>query len=155
MDTNVDIQANVDKEGKQLSEVNVPYRQLIRSLMYLSHAYLGTRPDIPLAVSKLSKYLANPSNEHWLLAKRVLRYLKGTVDLGIMFRSSTKGNNQLVAYSDADYVACLDTRKSTSGVMITINNGPVIWFSRKQGVIATSTTEAEYIAAHDAAKEVV
>lgn len=51
--------------------------------------------------------------------------------------------NQLVAYSDADHAACLDTGVSTSGVVIIINNGPIIWFSRKQGVVATSTTEAE------------
>lgn len=152
MDVNAVIQANVANEGKQLPAANVPYRELIGSLMYLS---VGTRPDIAFAVSKLSKYLANPSNEHWLLAKRILRYLKGTVDFGITFRLPTDGINQLVAYSDADYAACLDTRKSTSGVVVTINDGPIIWFSRKQGVIATSTTEAEYIAAHDAAKEVV
>lgn len=149
IDVNATIQANVDNEGKL--PANVPFRELIGSLMYLS---ISTRPDIAFAVSKLSKYLANPSNKHWLLAKRVLCYLKGTVDLSIKFHLSTDIVNQLQAYSDADYAACLDTRKSTSGV-VTINSGPIIWFSRKQGVIATSTIEAEYIAAYDAAKEIV
>lgn len=75
MDANAKIYANID--DKKLPAADVPYGELIGSLMYLS---VGTRPDISFSVSKLSKYLDNPSNEHWLLAKRILRYLKGTID---------------------------------------------------------------------------
>ncbi|XP_076301426.1 uncharacterized protein LOC143219297 [Lasioglossum baleicum] len=119
--------------------------------MYLA---VGTRADISFAVSALSQFLENPSEMHWRAAKRVLRYIAGTCNKGIEFNAS-KTSNVLIAYSDADYGSCTDTRKSVSGVILTLNGGPIIWFSRKQGVVATSTTDAEYIAAYDATKEVV
>lgn len=119
--------------------------------MYLA---VGTRADILFAVSTLSQFLENPSELHWKAAKRVLRYLAGTCNMGIEYRSSNM-TNILTVYSDADYGTCSDTRKSISGVILILNNGPVIWFSRKQGVVATSTTYAEYIAAYDATKEIV
>ncbi|XP_067209204.1 uncharacterized protein [Linepithema humile] len=116
--------------------------------MYLA---VGTRPDISFSVSVLSQFLENPSEVHWKAAKRTLRYIAGTYNIEIEFNSSIT----LTAYSDADYGSCLDTRKSVSGVILTLNGGPIIWFSRKQEVIATSTTDAEYIAAHDATKKIV
>lgn len=64
-------------------------------------------------------------------------------------------DKQLKAFSDADFASCVDTRKSVSGVLLMLNGGPIIWSSRKQGIVATSTTDAEYIAAHDASKEIV
>lgn len=91
---------------------------------------------------------------HWNAAKRVLKYLKDTVETGINFES-TKEENQLVAYSDADFASCSDTRKSVSGIVIMLNEGPVIWFSRKQNIVADSTTHAEYVAAYDATREVI
>lgn len=142
---------NMDEDGIPDPTIDVPYRQLIGSLIYLA---VGTRTDISFAVSALSQFLENPSEIHWKAAKRVLRYIAGTSNIGIEFNSS-KTPNILVAYSDADYGSCLDTRKSVSGVILTLNNGPIIWFSRKQGVVATSTTNAEYIAAYDATREIV
>jgi len=62
---------------------------------------------------------------------------------------------ELVAYADADWANCVNTRRSISGVVLLLNSGPITWFSRKQGVVATSTTDAEYVAAHDAGKEIV
>ncbi|XP_071653754.1 uncharacterized protein [Temnothorax longispinosus] len=120
--------------------------------MYLA---VGTRPDIALAVSNLSQFLDNPSMDHWKAAKRVLRYLQGTIKLGIVYDGKCEQPNKLIAYSDADLATCVDTRKSMSGVTLLLNSGPIIWSARKQGVVATSTTDAEYIAAHDAAKEIV
>lgn len=142
---------NEDENGISISTTDRPYRQLIGSLMYLA---VGTRADIAFAVSTLSQFLENPSELHWKAAKRVLRYLAGTCNMGIEYRSSNMANI-LTAYSDADYGTCSDTRKSISGVILILNNGPVIWFSRKQGVVATSTTYAEYIAVYDATKEIV
>lgn len=142
---------NMDEEGNPGPIIDVPYRQLIGSLMYLA---VGTRADISFAVSALSQFLENPSEIHWKAAKRVLRYIAGTSNMGIEFNSS-KTSNILMAYSDADYGSCLNTRKSVSGVILILNNGPIIWFSRKQGVVATSTTDAEYIAAYDATREIV
>ncbi|XP_039310741.1 secreted RxLR effector protein 161-like [Solenopsis invicta] len=119
--------------------------------MYLS---VGTRPDISYPVSILSKFLEVPLREHWTAAKRILKYLKSTPNLGIVYNRMTSKPNQLIAYSDADYASCLDTRKSTSGVILMLNDGPIIWSSRKH-IVATSTTDAEYVAAYDATKEVV
>lgn len=120
--------------------------------MYLS---IGTRPDISHAVNSLSQFIKAPSNEHWIAAKRILKYLKSTINLGIKYNGTNDNVNHLIAYSDADYASCSDTRKSISGVVLILNDGPVMWSSRKQGVVATSTTDAEYIAAHDASKEIV
>lgn len=130
---------------------DVPYRQIIGGLMYLS---IMTRPDITFAVNKLSQFLANPSKDHWRAAKHVLAYLKGTTELGIRYHQFDKPH-EIELYTDADFAMCLDTRKSTSGVVITLNNSPIGWFSRKQNLVTNSTTYAEYIAAHDGACDAV
>jgi hypothetical protein len=119
--------------------------------MYLA---VSTRPDL-FVVSCLSKFLEKPSIEHWKNARRILKYLFGTINFGLKLNASEFIDNQIVAYSDVDYGTCTDTRKSISCVVLIFNDGPIIWFSRKQSIVATSTTEAEYIAAHDAAKETV
>jgi len=75
------------------------------------------------------------------------------MDIGITY--GCEKSNELVAYSDADWANCVYTRRCTSGVVLLLNGGPIIWFSRKQGIVATSTTYAEYVAVHDAGKEVV
>jgi len=151
-DHSVQLKRNLDIDGNPGTIADVPYRELIGSLMYLA---IGTRPDITYAVNSLSKFLEIPSNEHWTAAKRILKYLKSTINLGIVYNGINSNPNQLTAYSDADYASCLDTRKSISGVVLMLNSGPIIWSSRKQNIVATSTTDAEYVAAHDAAKEVV
>lgn len=118
--------------------------------MYLA---VVTRPDLAYTVATLSKFLDSPTDEHWNAGKRVLRYLAGTTDVGIMYGCDR--STELIAYSNADWANCVNTRRSTSGVVLLLNSGPVTWFSRKQGVVATSTTNAEYVAAHDAGKEIV
>lgn len=90
-----------------------------------------------------------------MTAKRVLKYLKGTLNIGITFDGNCNQKNQLIAFSDSDYASCPDTRKSTSGIVLMLNNGPVIWSSRKQSIVATSTTDAEYVAMCETAKEVI
>lgn len=151
VDTHQAFTQNIDEDGNPGPAIDVPYRQLIGSLMYLA---VGTRADISFAVSALSQFLENPSELHWKAAKRVLRYIAGTRNLGIQYNSSNISNT-LVAYSDADYGSCPDTRRSISGIILTLNSGPIMWYSRKQGVVATSTTDAEYIAAFEATKEIV
>lgn len=152
LDAKMALRRNEDEDGKAKDAADVPYRQLIGSLMYLA---VSTRPDIAFAVSNLSQFLTNPSIDHWKAAKRVLRYLQGTIGLGILFIGNCEQPNVLFAYSDSDFATCIDTRKSISGVTLILNSGSVIWSARKQGVVATSTTDAEYIAAHDASKEIV
>lgn len=130
---------------------NVPYRQIIGGLMYLS---IMTRPDVTFAVNKLSQFLTNPSEQHWEAAKRILAYLKGTLNIGITYYCFND-QRELELYTDADFAMCLDTRKSTSGAVVTLNSSPLGWFSRKQNLVANSTTYAEYIAPHDGTCEII
>lgn len=89
--------------------------------------------------------MANPSKMHILAAKRVLRYLKGTIELGMFYERG--GEDELVAYTNSDYAGDLDDRKSTSGYVFKLSGGAVAWSSKKQAVVTLSTTEAEYVAA--------
>lgn len=145
-------QENVSNEEESPKTANISYRRLIGSLMYIS---ISTRSDISFVVNKLSQYLESLSTVHWNAVKRVLRYLRGST-FGLKFESSSSptAENVLTAYSDSDYAACVDSRRSTSGAILMINGGPITWLSRKQGIVATSTTEAEYVDAHEAAKKI-
>ena len=87
---------NLDEDGNLLEGHKVPYRQLIGSLMF---AGIGTRAEIAFVVNQLSQFLESPSNEHWLSAKRVLRYLKGSLETGIVYTAGSKPNI-LTSYSE-------------------------------------------------------
>lgn len=127
-----------------------PYRQLIGSLMYLA---IATRPDICYAVSNASRYLERPSHMHENAAKRIVKYIKGTSDLGLLYRSD--GTRRIIGFSDADYAGDTDTRRSTTGFCFSIGNGVVSWSSERQKSVSLSTTESEYVAASNAVKELV
>ena len=126
------------------------YQSAVGSLLYIS---TRTRPDIAFAVGNLAKYCSQPSLSHWTGVKRVLRYLKGTVNLGLSYHSSE--TLSLTGYSDADWAGELDSRKSTSGYVFMINNVPVSWRSKLQSCVALSTAEAEYMSLASAAQEAV
>jgi hypothetical protein len=117
------------------------YRSMIGGLMYLQH----TRPDISFQVNVLSRFMQKPSKNHYGAAKRVLRYIAGTVQFGLWFERNKKVN--LVGYSDSDWASSLDDRKSTSAYTFTLGSGVISWSSKKQNSIALSSMEAEYIAA--------
>lgn len=123
-----------------------PYAQLIGSLMY---AAIGTRPDIAFAVSSLSRFNQDPGLIHWEAAKRVIRYLIGTRDAKLVFGINSAG---LVGFTDADW-ASQHHRHSISASVFLFNGGAVAWRSRKQKLIALSSTEAEFIAASEASRE--
>lgn len=97
-------------------------------------------------VSLIRRFMSSPTMSHWLAAKRILRYLKGTTDLGIFYKKGGS-NMKLMAFTDNDYAGDLDDRRSTSGFVFMLGSGAVSWSSKKQYVVALSTTEAEYIAA--------
>jgi hypothetical protein len=118
------------------------FKQMVGSLMYLTI----TRPDLMYGVSLISRYMSRPTMSHWLAAKRILRYLKGTTELGI-FYTKNEGCSKLLAFTDSAYAGDLDDRRSTSGYVFMIGSGAVSWSSKKQPVVTLSTTEAEYIAA--------
>lgn len=129
---------------------NVPYRQVIGSLIYL---VTGSRPDIAYSVGKLSKFLDKPQQVHWMAAKRVLRYLSGTRSHGIVYDG--KRGLEVQGYSDSDYAGCIESRKSTSGYIFLLAGGAVSWKSKLQSTTATSTCEAEYMACCSATKEAI
>ena len=87
------------------------YRSLIGSLLYLT----ASRPDILFVVSVLSRFMHSPSEKHFSAVKRVLRYIKGTTDLGVQFSKSVEGDLKLLGYSDSDWGGCVDDSRSTSG----------------------------------------
>lgn len=126
---------------------NRPYRELVGGLIYLANA---TRPDIAFAASTLSRFCTDPGGLHWSLAKRVLRYLKGTSHYKIKY---IKDQNALKAYTDSDWAGDTDDRKSCTGNVIILANGPISWKSKKQ--VALSTMEAEYAALAEISREIV
>ena len=135
-------------EAAEIRAQDFPYRELIGSIMFLM---VGTRPDISYIVSALSQYLDKPQEAHWKAGKRVLRYLNGTRRLGIMF----SGKVPLTGFCDADFAGDEDSRHSRSGMVFTLNGGPVTWQSQKQSTLSTSTCEAELAAAFTATKEAI
>ena len=124
---------------------DVPYQEAIGALLYVVQ---GTRPDIAYIVGALSRYNQNPKIGHWNAVKRVYRYLKGTMNYSIKY---TK-DGVLYGYTDSDYASDKD-RKSISGNVFLMNGGPVSWCSRKQKIVAMSSTEAEYVALGAAVQE--
>lgn len=126
---------------------DLPYQSLVGSLQWLAST---TRPDIAYAVSQVARFQAAWSVSHWIFAKHILRYVRGTANLGITF---SPGPFNPVAFSDSDFSQCITSRRSVTGYIIQAANGPVCWQSRRQSVIALSTTEAEYMAACDCAKQ--
>ena len=134
-------------ENEKQAMKNIPYRKIVGSLLYLSS---GTRPDISFAVGQVCRFLQNPGLQHWEAVKSILRYLKGTRTSGIKLgghRSSLRG---LV---DSDHAGDIDSRRSTTGYIFLLNNGPISWNSKLQPTVALSSTEAEYMALSAATQE--
>lgn len=125
---------------------DVPYQQLVGCLQWIASS---TRPDISYAVSQLSRFNSAWTLQHWTAAKHVLRYLKGSSDVGITY---TGTDAHPVTFSDSDFSQCPETRRSVSGQIATLASGAVSWKSQRQKVVALSTTEAEYMAAAECAK---
>ncbi|XP_073056988.1 secreted RxLR effector protein 161-like [Primulina eburnea] len=128
----------------------VPYASSVGSLMYLM---VCTRPDMAYSVCVVSRFMANPGEEHWLALKWILRYIKGTMNHGLMYRVGTVNGNPIKGYVDSDYAGSIDTRKSFSWYLFTGNDNPVSWKAALQQVVALSSTEAEYMAMTEAFKE--
>ena len=113
---------------------------------------VGTRPDLAFAIGKLSQHCADPLESHWLSVKRILRYVRGTQNVGIEYHKSDS-TPKLHGFSDADWGGCGISRKSTSGFVFQLCGGAISWSSRRQTAVATSTCEAEYIALCETCKE--
>jgi len=125
------------------------FRSLVGGLIYLTH----TRPDIAFSVGVVSRFMQQPSKVHYGAAKRILRYIAGTLDYGIWY--SNTNNFRLCGYTDSDYGSSLDDRRSVSANVFTLGSGAVTWSSKKQATATLSTSETEYIAATSAACQAV
>jgi hypothetical protein len=134
-------------EGELIDKEQFPYGTLVGKLMFLA---VSTRPDIAYSVGTLARFISEPTLTHWQAAKGVVRYLAHTKDRGITFRGSQL---ELTGFCDADYAGDVDTRKSTTGYVFTLNGGAISWNSKRQPTVAASTTEAEYMSAAAAVKE--
>jgi transposase InsO family protein len=147
--TSMDPSIKLDNETSEILSRNDHelYRRIVGKTMF---AAIATRIDIALAVNRLSQYLSEPRKVHLQAAKHILRYLKGSPDLGILYRSA----GDLVGYADAAYANARKFR-STTGFCYTIGGAPISWTSKRQSITAQSTTEAEYIALSEAGKQAV
>jgi hypothetical protein len=145
-------QLTKDQSPKTIAEAskmkNVPYRKAIGLLNWLA---VGTKLDISFAVGNLAQFMQNPGEAHWEAAKRVFRYLQGTKGWKLTYGGERRG---MEGFSDADGMS-QEHRHAISGFAILIDGGAVSWSSKKQELVVLSTTEAEYVAATHAAKEII
>jgi hypothetical protein len=126
------------------------FQSVIGSLLYIM---LGTRPDIAYAVTVMSQFSVNPSQEHLDKALYICRYLAGTPQYSIMYDG--RSNKGLVAYTDSDWAADPIKRRSITGFFFKLANGIISWQSRSQKTVALSSTEAEYMALSDTSRQAV
>ncbi|KAK2987941.1 hypothetical protein RJ640_003419 [Escallonia rubra] len=142
----MEVNANLHMdEGEDIKDPT-KYRQLIGSLIYLTL----TRPDIAQAVGMVSRFMQAPKKPRLEAARRILKYLQGTIDFGIMYR---RGGYKINGFCDADYARDKSTRRSTTGYCFNLISGAISWCSKRQPTVSLLTTEAEYRAAAMAAKE--
>lgn len=147
LDPNVKL---VKEDGYSTPVDQTHYQSLVGSLLY---AAMATRPDIAHAVGVIGRFNAAPNESHMTAVKRICRYLKGTINLKLVYT----GTNvcEAIGYSDADWASSLDDRHSTSGIAFIIAGGTVSWLSKRQATVALSTAEAEYVALTSAIQEAV
>jgi hypothetical protein len=147
--TPMEYDSTIEYEKEELT--SEPYRELVGSLQYLVQ---GTRPDLAYSVGVLSRKLQSPSRKDWERGKRILRYIKGTLQYGVHY-SAEKPQTPLAIYSDADYAGNVETRISTTGYISIMAGGPITWKSQLQKTVAKSTMEAEYMALSDSVSETI
>ena len=143
-ETGVKLEHNPDEEGVD----PVVYRSIVGSLRYL----WNTRPDLSFNVGVVSRYMQDPKVSHLLAVKRIMRYLHGTEHFGVLL---SKGNEELIGYSDADWCGDKTDQRSTAGYVFFLGKTPISWSSTKEPVVALSSCEAEYIAASEAACQAI
>ena len=135
------------RKNQRIARDQLRYSQIFGSLMYLASA---TRPNISFAVSKLSRFVSKPGDDHWHALERVMCYLKGTASYGIHYTGYPR---VLEGYSDSNWISDADEIKATSGYVFTLDGGAVSWKSCKQTTLTRSTMEAELTALDTATVE--
>jgi histone deacetylase 1/2 len=151
VDTPLSVSDNLSlTDGEILSgDDSTQYMSIVGALQYITL----TKPDIAFSVNKMCHFLHAPTTVHWTTTKRVLRYLRGTISLGL--RLSKSSSTIMSAFSDADWAGCLDDRRSTSGFVVYVGSNIVSWNARKQATVSRSSTEAEYKSLANATTEVM
>ncbi|GJW55587.1 retrotransposon protein, putative, ty1-copia subclass [Tanacetum coccineum] len=142
--------ATTSAEMKRMQ--NVPYASAVGSIMY---AVRCTRPDVAFAQNITSRFQQNPGEAHWTAVKNILKYLRNTKDTFLVYGGNPEAELQVKCYCDAGFETDRDDTKSQTGYVFVLNGGAVVWKSSKQSTTAQHATEAEYIAASEAAKEAV
>ena len=145
MDLNVRLSRATEEKGIDEKE----YRRSVGCLRYLLH----TRPDLSFSVGMLSRYMQGPKVSHGAALKQVLRYLRGTTSLGLIYKRAA--GVELVGFSDSSHNVDDDDGKSTTGHVFYFNDSPISWCSCKQEIVALSSCEAEFMAATEAAKQAI
>lgn len=138
------------EDGEELLGPEVPYLSAIGALMYLANC---TRPDIAFSVNLLARYSSAPTKRHWNGVKHLLRYLSGTIDLGLFYPYESK--SKLIGYADAGYLSDPHKGRSQTGYLFTYGDTAISWRSVKQTITATSTNHSELLAIHEACRESV
>ena len=137
----------LSKHGETFDDPSL-FRSIVDALQYATI----TRPEISFSVSRVCQYMHNPTLDHWKAVKRILRYLKGSLTHGISITPST--SSSIHVYCDAGWAADPDDRRSHHGFAVCYGPNLISWSSRKQKVVARSSTEAEYRAIAFAASEI-
>ncbi|XP_073278706.1 secreted RxLR effector protein 161-like [Primulina huaijiensis] len=133
--------------------MHIPYANEVGSIMY---GMVCSQPYLEHSISQISRFMADPGENHWEALKWTLSYLKGTSKLGLMFQGQKENSSQpLEGYVDTDFSGNLDTRKSITGYIFTLYGTAISWKASFQSVVALSTTEAEFIAVTEAVKEAI
>ncbi len=138
-------------DDERLTAAQLPYCAIVGKCMYLSNC---TRPDISFAVRELAKFMSNYGPKHYEAAKHLLRYLQGTRGRGIIYGNAPNPYPIFKAFADSDW-AMSEGRKSVSGYIVELANGPLTWSSKQQVVIALSSCEAEYLACSHCARQIL
>jgi Reverse transcriptase (RNA-dependent DNA polymerase) len=124
-------------DGSLLQDIHL-YRSIVGALQYVTI----TRSNISFAVNRVSQFMHAPSSTHWQVVKRILRYLKGTIEYGLSI--TPVETLTIIAFADADWGGCPDDRKYTIGYLVFLESNLISWSSKKQTTIARSSTEAEF-----------
>lgn len=127
-------------EGRELEDATM-YRQIVGSLIFLTLS----RPDLSYAVGMISRFMQYPRKLHLEAVRRILRYIKDTIEYGILYKKEEK--YEIVGFCDADFAGDQDTRRSTTRYVFSLRSGPISWCSKRQPTVSLSSTEFEYRAA--------
>ncbi|GJS11214.1 retrotransposon protein, putative, ty1-copia subclass [Tanacetum coccineum] len=142
--------ATTSAEMKRMQ--NVPYASAVGSIMYVVRC---TRPDVAFAQNITSRFQQNSGEAHWTAVKNILKYLRNTKDTFLVYGGNPEAELRVNCYCDVGFETDRDDTKSQTGYVFVLNGGAVVWKSSKQSTTAQHATEAEYIAASEAAKEAV